>query len=83
MWLRINILKYPARCARQAATMPQLQLEAREYLKHRNEKMIENRHENDTESFELWSSGLLWTYWATPWRQDAPRCELGRVLGSV
>ena len=80
MWLRFNISKYPARCARQAATAPQLQMEVREYLKHQNEKMIENRYETTQ---NLWSPGLLWSYWATRWRYDAPRCESWAAFAGV
>ena len=68
------------RCARKAATLPNLRLEVWEKLKQYDENMIENGVGNPSK-FEL--QGWFGAPGRPSWRQDGPRCDLGRVWDSI
>ena len=40
------------------------------------------RFKNERQILKFEAPGLLCSSWATPWRQDGPGCELGRVWGA-
>jgi hypothetical protein len=65
-----------------AATTPNLLLDMGE-VRPNVENMFQFLLENGSKSLYFQSLGLLWSSWATSWRQDGPRCELGGVLCSI
>ena len=71
------------RCARKAATMPNLRLEVQENLRQKDEHLFENGVENEVKSLKIRSPGVVWSSWATPgakMAQDASRVASGATF---
>ena len=69
------------RCARKAATLPNLRLEVWEKLKQDDENMIENGVENGVKSLKIRAPGVVWSSWATLLAPRWPKMRFGTRLG--
>ena len=73
------------RCARKAATLPNLRLEVWEKLKQDDENMLENGVENGVKSgvksLKIRAPGVVWSSWATLLAPRWPKMRFGTRLG--
>ena len=69
------------RCARKAATLPNLRLEVWEKLKQDDENMFENGVGNGVKSLEIRAPGVVWSSWATLLAPRWPKMRFGTRLG--
>ena len=69
------------RCARKAATLPNLRLEVWEKLKQDDEHMIENGVENGVKFLKIRAPEVVWSSWATLLAPRWPKMRFGTRLG--
>ena len=71
------------RCARKAATLPNLRLEVWEKLMQDEENIIEHGSKMGSNPWKFELQGWFGAPGRPSWRQDGPRCDLGRVWDSI
>ena len=69
------------RCARKAATVPNLRLEVWEKLKQDDENMLENGVGNGVKSLKIRAPGVVWSSWATLLAPRWPKMRFWTRLG--
>ena len=70
------------RCARKAATVPNLRLGIRKNtLKQHDENIIQNGIENGIKSLQNPAPGVVWRSWATPLAPRWPKMRVASRLG--